>query len=182
MLNFSRYLPRSRKLRLGLLVLVVVFPLGAWRAVVHYRQRSYVNVLLGCTPAAGVAEAGFQFQEYDGSEPFRWTSGTAKLLVPIDAKQPPQCLWIRIETFRPKPIPVRFQVLVDDASVFNGSAPPGKWEKVFDLSSRRFSEHVMIELRSDTFVPKGVMDGGKNTDTRALGVQVKGIMLQRDEK
>jgi hypothetical protein len=40
----------------------------------------------------------------------------------------------------------------------------------------------MIELRSETFVPKGVMDKGKNTDTRMLGVQVKGVMLQRDAK
>ena len=63
----------------------------------------------------------------------------------------------------------------------DGLAPPGKWERSFDLSSRRFSKQVLIELRSESFVPKGVMDGGKNTDTRMLGVQVKGIMLRRDD-
>ena len=33
-----------------------------------------------------------------------------------------------------------------------------------------------------TFVPKGVMDGGKNTDARVLGVQVRGVMLKRDDE
>ena len=87
-----------------------------------------------------------------------------------------------IETFRPKAGAIRFQVLADGIAVFDGSAPLGKWEKTFDLSSNKFSDKVMIELRSETFVPKGVMDKGKNTDTRMLGVQVKGVMLQRDAK
>jgi hypothetical protein len=127
-------------------------------------------------------ESGFHFQEYNGSEPFRWTSSSARLLVPISVKRPPQRLWVSVETFRAKAGAVPFQVLIDDASLFDGSVPLGKWEKSFDLSSHAFSKQTMIELRCATFVPKGVMDGRKNTDTRVLGVQVKGIMLQRDKK
>jgi hypothetical protein len=181
MINPLYYLPGPPKLWLGLFVLVVVVPVVAWLGVSYHQHRSpYLNVMLGCTAVAGVKESGLHFQEYNGSEPFRWTNGNAKLLVPISVKRPPQRLWVSIETLRPKPTKVRCQVLVDDVPVFDGSAPLGKWEKDFDLSSHPFSKQVLIELRSETFIPKRLMDGGKNTDTRVLGVQVKGIMLQRD--
>jgi hypothetical protein len=157
----------------------VVIPLAAWQATAYYQARSpYLNVVLGCTRVEGVAESGFHFQEYLGSEPFRWTNGEAKLLVPISVKRPPQQLWLSIEVLRAKAGPIRLQILVDEDVVFDGLASLGKWEKTFDLSAHRFSRRVMIELRSETFEPKGVMDAGKNTDTRVLGVQVKGIMLK----
>jgi hypothetical protein len=182
MLNPFYLLPGSPRQQLGVLVLVVVIPLAAWQATAYYQARSpYLNVVLGCMRVEGVAESGFHFQEYIGSEPFRWTNGDAKLLVPISVKRPPQQLWLSIEMLRPKAGPVRSQLLVDEVAVFDGSVPLGKWERSFDLSSHRFSKQVIIELRSDTFAPKGVMDAGKNTDTRILGVQVKGIMLQRDD-
>ncbi|MFH1921610.1 MAG: hypothetical protein ABIP48_17230 [Planctomycetota bacterium] len=176
------YLRGPGKLWLGLFVLVVAPVLGVWQAIALYGQGAYLDVVLGCTPVEGILESGFHFQEYSGSEPFRWTHGGAKLLVPINPRRPPQHLWISIETLRPKAGPVRFQVLMDDILVFDESVPLGKWEKTLDLPSEQFSDKVMVELRSDTFVPKGVIDGGKNTDTRVLGVQVKGIMLKRDEK
>jgi hypothetical protein len=182
MINPLYYLPGSRKQQLSVLVLAVGVPLVVWQATVYYERRSpYLNVMLGRTAVKGVAESGFHFQEYTDSVPFRWTNGDAKLLVPISPRRPPQRLWISIETFRAKPTTVRFQVLVDDSAVFDGSVPLGSWEETFDLSSHRFSKQAMIEIRSATFVPKGLMDGGKNTDTRVLGVQVKGIMLQRGD-
>jgi hypothetical protein len=182
MLNPFYLLPGSPRQQLAVLALVLGVPLVVWQAAAYYQRRSpYLNVVLGCVPVKGVAESGFHFQEYNGSEPFRWTNGDAKLLVPISVKRPPEALWLSIETFRPKVAPIRFQLVVDDVAVFDGLAPPGKWERSFDLSSHPFSKQVMIELRSETFVPKGVMDGGKNTDTRVLGVQVKGIMLKRDD-
>jgi hypothetical protein len=136
--------------------------------------------MLGCEPVDGVAESGFHFQEHNGSEPFRWTNGAAKLLVPIDAA--PSRMWVSVDAFRPKAISVRLHVLVDGATVFDGSVPPGKWERTFYLRSQQFSEELLIELRSNVFVPKGVIHGGKSTDKRVLGVQVKGIMLQDDDE
>jgi hypothetical protein len=127
-----------------------------------------------------VEESGFHYQEYHDSEPFRWTDGAARLLIPIDS--PPQRVWVRVYTLRAEPPPVPFEMLVDGTSLFEGELPLGEWEGTFDLGSLQFSEQVVIELRSDTFVPEGVMDGGTNTDTRVLGVQVRGIMLQHDEK
>ncbi len=181
MVNVLDYLRGSGKLWLSLFVLIVAISLGVWQAIANYRQRAYLNLMLGCEPVEGVAESGFHFQEYSDSEPFRWTHGSAKLLVPISPKCPPQRLWVSIEILRPDATPVRFQVLVDDIVVFDGSAPHGKWEKSLELPSRQFSDKVMVELRSTTFIPKGVMDRGQNTDTRVLGVQVKGVMLKRDD-
>ncbi len=164
----------------GLLILLVAVPLGVRMAVSHLQHRSYLNVVLGCARVDGVEESGFYYQEYHDSEPFRWTDGAAKLLIPIDS--PPQRVWVRVYTLRAEATPVPFEILVDGTSVFEGELPLGEWEGTFDLGSHQFSEQVMIELQSDTFVPKGVMDGGTNTDTRVLGVQVRGIVLQHDEK
>lgn len=183
MINPLYYLPGPRKLWLGLFLFVAVVPLTTWQCVSYLQQRSpYLNVMLGSTAVKGVMESGFHFQEYVGAEPFRWTSSSARLLVPISVKRPPQRLWVSVEILRPKAGEVPFQVLIDEASLFDGPLPLGKWEKTFDLSSHPFSKRTMIELRCATFVPKGKMDAGKNTDTRVLGVQVKGIMLQSDEK
>jgi hypothetical protein len=77
--------------------------------------------------------------------------------------------------------PIRFQVVVDGENLYDGEVPAWKWEETFDLTSLEFSDKTMIELRSETFVPKGVMDEGLNTDTRVLGVQVQGVMLSRDD-
>jgi hypothetical protein len=162
----------------GLLILLVAVPLGVRRAVSHRQHGSYLNVLLGCAKVDGVEESGFHYQEYVGSEPFRWTDGEATLLVPIDT--PPRRLWVSGVTLRPDLTPVSLEILVDGTSLFEGVLPPGKWEKTFDLTSHPLSDQVTIELRSDTFVPEGVMDGGTNTDTRELGVQIRGIMLQHD--
>jgi hypothetical protein len=183
MVNTIHRLPGPRKLWLGLLVAAVALPL-AWQAIAHYREKSrwaYLNLVLGSTKVEGVLESGFHFQEYNGPDPFRWTNGTAKLIVPVSARRPPQRLRVSIETYRPKVMSIPFQVLVDNIPVFDGKIALGKWEKTFDLASHPFSQQVLVELRSGQFIPKGLMDRGKNTDTRRLGVQVKAIVLERDE-
>lgn len=182
MFNLLDYLPGARKRWLGVLVLAIALPLGIWKAAAYYPSKSYVNLMLGAVPVEGVRESGFHYQEYVGDEPFRWTNGFARLLVPVSAKEPPQRLWLSVGVLRPKVTPVRFQVLVDETMVFDGKLSSSRSEMPLDLASHSFSKQAVIELRSETFKPKGVMDGGKNLDPRELGVQVWGIMLQRDEK
>ncbi len=181
MRSFVACLLHARKWWLGIFFALALV-LGAWWAAAHYLGRSYVNVALGCMPVDGVAEAGFHYQEFEAQTPFRWTNGFARLLVPIDARRPPQRLWVSIENLRPQPTPVHLQVLVDEKTLFDGLVGPGMWQKFFDLGSHRFFAQTLIELRSDVFRPKGVMDGGKNTDPRVLGVKVHGIMLVRDQR
>ena len=181
-------LPASREPRMGrlvlmvvgLLILLVAVPLGVRMAVSHLQHRSYLNVVLGCKRVDGVEESGFHYQEYHDTEPFRWTDGAARLVIPIDT--PPRQVWVSVYTLRAEPTPVPFEILVDGTSLFEGELPLGEWERTFELGSHQFSERVAIELRSDTFVPEGVMDEGTNTDTRVLGVQIRGIMLQHDDR
>lgn len=161
---------------------VIAVGIVAAAVAVLRRPKSYVNVLLGCQAVEGVRDSGFHYQEYDQGVPFRWTNGRGKLLVPIDPRRPPQTLWVSLMTFRPKPDPVPFRILVDGKVVYDGTVPSGKWEKAFDLRSHQFGKEVMVELLSSTFVPKGVMEEGKNTDPRTLGVQVRGVMLKRDKQ
>ncbi|WP_460183850.1 hypothetical protein [Thermopirellula anaerolimosa] len=153
-----------------------------WAVVAHRSGRSFANVLLGCKEVEGVLDSGFHYQEYDQGQPFRWTNGHGKLLVPIDPKRSPQSLWVSVMTFRPKPDPIPFRIVVDGKVLYDGMIPSGKWEIDLDLRSRHFGKEVMIELLSSTFVPKGVMDGGKNNDPRTLGVQVRGLMLKRNNR
>ncbi len=41
----------------------------------------------------------------------------------------------------------------------------------------QLGDQLLLEIVSDTFVPRGVMDKGANTDDRSLGVQVRSIKL-----
>lgn len=181
MINPLDYVPTTRKFWIIFVVAVVAVALGTWLTYRHYHNMAYLDLMLGREEVEGVAESGFHYQEETDSKPFRWTNGDGKLLVPINTRRPPTRLWVSIETFRPKMKPIGFRVLVGDTVVFDGEVPPGKWEETFDLTNHQFSNPTMVELLSDTFIPEGVMDEGKNTDTRILGVQVQGVMLTRDE-
>ena len=175
------YLPGSRKVWLGALALAVAIAFGVWQVHTRARHASYLNRMLGCQKVEGVAESGFHFQEEFASKPFRWTNGQGKLLVPINRKRPPQGIWVCLEALRPQAMPVNLQIMLDGTAIFNGFVPPGNWEKTLDLTFHTFSDAAMIELRSATFVPGGTMNADRHPDRRVLGVQVKGIMLSRDD-
>lgn len=173
------YLLRSPKLWTTVLLSAAAVGLLVYQLYVHRKNLSYLNTPLGCQQVDGVAESGFHYQEHDNTIPFRWTNGNAKLLVPINTRHPPEQLWVQITALRPTMDPVRFQLLIDGEALHDGVVPPGKWDRTFDLSGHTFNDATLVELRSAVFVPKGVMDQGKNTDPRRLGVQVQGLKLVR---
>ena len=174
------YLPRSPKLWATVLLCAAVVGLLVYHLQVHRKNLSYLNIPLGCQQVDGVAESGFHYQEQSNAIPFRWTNGNAKLLVPVNTRHPPERLWVQIGALRPTMDPVRFQLLIDGEALYDGVVPPGSWETTFDLSDRTFNDATLVELRSAVFVPKSVMDHGKNTDPRTLGVQVQGLKLVRE--
>lgn len=182
MIRPLEHLSGSQRLWLGLMTIAILIVSATWYAWRQFHSVSYADVLLGCQKVEGVAESGFHYQEEAAASPFRWTNGRAKLLIPIDRRRPPHALWVSIGTLRPKMEKIPLQVLVDGTVQFDEPLPPGNWEHTFDLAGHSFSDTVLLELRSATFVPKGVMDQGRSTDTRVLGVQVKGIMLKREER
>jgi serine/threonine protein kinase len=179
--------PRAR-LWAGSLALVLVALLGAWglwpRAP---KQRlSFVNVTVGQEAVAGVEETGFHFQEYDVGQPFRWTNGNGRLVIPIDRAKPPGSLVVQLAVHRgPGVRHAQLQVVVNRRPLFSAAISPGSWEKVFDLSGIDLGEQVVVELISDTFSPLGHKRNdrrGQSDDGRALGVQVRGIKLLGDEQ
>ncbi len=131
----------------------------------------------------GVEDSGFYCQEYDqNSQPFRWTNGKARLVIPIDPENPPRGLAMQIFFFRPPMVKtIRLQILVNNRELFNHDIPPWKWEKTLDLSGLELGEEMTLDIFSDTFLPKGIMDHGANQDSRKLGVQVRSIKLVPEE-
>jgi hypothetical protein len=57
---------------------------------------------------------------------------------------------------------------------------PWKWQRTFDLAGIDLGEALVLDIVSDTFIPKD--DGGPKEDSRILGVQVKGVTLLRNEQ
>jgi eukaryotic-like serine/threonine-protein kinase len=162
------------------LTLAVVFLVG-WRSIPPQpRQRpSFVNVTLGDEFVPEVEESGFHFQEFYRGQPFRWTDGHARLVIPTDRTKPPEALLVRFTANRaPGVKKPRVSIVVNGRSLFEGDIPLARpWENVFDLRGIDLGEQVVLEVISDTFSPQG----GKvaSDDPRQLGVQVMGIKLLR---
>ena len=77
----------------GILVLAPLVVLGWW--LVGSRRSptstalagpSFLNMTLGNEPVAEIEEPGFYYQEFFKDEPFRWTDGKARLVIPLRAK------------------------------------------------------------------------------------------------
>jgi hypothetical protein len=143
-------------------------------------QPSFVAVPLGCKRVAAVADEGFSYDEFADGKPFRMTTGHGKLWIPIDPGRPPSSLSVQLDNRRPpKQRQIPLKIVVNDKTVFNEKIPtqPGVWEQVFKLSQLDLGDEVCVELISDTYVPRGAMDRGRNDDPRTLGVRVVGITL-----
>jgi hypothetical protein len=149
------------------------------------KKPSFIGVTLGSEPVEGVEESGFSYQEYDQDQPFRWTDGKGRLVIPLDKTAPPQALVMHLRIYRlPDVRSARLQVVANDQELFGGDVPVGRWDRTFDLSGINLGEQLVLELRSDTFAPLGIAvksakGGGKEVsdDPRALGVLVMGIKL-----
>jgi serine/threonine protein kinase len=139
-------------------------------------RKNVVGSVLGSQPVAEVKETGFYGQQYhmDG-QPFRWTNGQARLVIPLDRRKPPRALRLQLLAWRPEQAsPASLRIVVNRGEVFNDVVPREPWERTFDLSGIDLGEEMVLELVSDTFVPNE-FDGGR--DTRVLGVEVQGILL-----
>jgi RNA polymerase sigma factor (sigma-70 family) len=134
----------------------------------------FVNRVLGATVVPGVEEAGLWHTEFTkkSGEPFRWTNGAARLVVPL-WEGPPQALQVRLGVPIPRPVK-RLCIQVNGQAVFDEPlAMPFEWSRTFDLSKRSLGQEAVIDIISDTFVPT-------QHDERTLGVCVRGITLVRN--
>ncbi|MCP4682537.1 MAG: hypothetical protein GY864_09410 [Desulfobacterales bacterium] len=137
------------------------------------RELDYFNINLGAESAPMVWESGFHGQEWWNSIPLRWTNGAAKLIVPLDRNKLPKALRIILGATGPNGS--RLLVLVNNQSLFDEEIPAGSWHKIFSLTDISLGKQLIIELLSDTFVPKEIMEG--SLDSRTLGVSVRSIKL-----
>jgi hypothetical protein len=128
---------------------------------------------LGAEKVPGVEEQGFYGQQGRADKPLRWTNGAAKLVVPVEASRLPARLRVELAWTGPKG--TRLQIRVNGRGLYHEHVSSGEWTKTFALTGVKGGEPVIIELLSDTFVPKETLPG--SVDTRTLGVAVRGIWL-----
>jgi hypothetical protein len=138
---------------------------------------SFLDVDLGNHAVSGLEESGFYHDEHNlEGVPFRWTDGQARLVIPLDANEPPEALLLRLVRPRNSRLQVKVnnQELINEQNIF-GEIP---WQKTFDLHGLNLGNQLVLELLSDTLIPS-VVSNGKNTDGRVLGVRVYLIKLLR---
>jgi len=131
---------------------------------------------IGVEPIDGVEESGFHVPQRFGDIPARWTDGHARLSIPVSLENPPKAL--RVDLMSTGPNGTDFQVLLEDRVLFEGRLPTGRWSSTFDLRDLNLRSRIELELISDTFIPKGTIEG--NQDPRTLGVAVGGVWLLPD--
>ena len=119
---------------------------------------------------------GFLSQECIEGRPCRWTNGRGKVAIPLDPKYPPgRGLEIELTTSNPQGTELRLRTngreLCRDRLL-----PETLWSKTV-LFPEGFvhGQWLVIELLSDTFVPKEAIQGA--IDERRLGVLVRKIGL-----
>src|SRR5262249_36899974 len=125
----------------------------------------------------GVEDSGFYPDEENGEGPFRWTDGKARLVIPLDPKEPPQGLYVQLH--RPKS--TWLQITVNGRELVNEPAtvpPLPWWERTLDLNGLDPADRLVVEITSNALVP-AVVSPGQNEDPRTLGVKVRAIKLLR---
>jgi serine/threonine-protein kinase len=167
----------------GWLILACVFlaagALAGWMLwPVPSEPTALFNVTLGATAVAEVDERGLSYQEHDPKgDPFRWTDGRARLVIPIDKNKPPQALFVEIFVFRPPGVAGWLRLIANQMELVHEEVRNWRFRRTFDLRGIDLGDKLVLEILSDTFVPQGVMDNGTNNDPRTLGVQVRAIKL-----
>jgi hypothetical protein len=137
----------------------------------------------GCSPSPRVVNIGdgkqdlsyllygFYDPELSAQGPFRWTNGNAAMTLPFPCRNPPYELTIRVGFTGPEG--ARLRVSLDSSELFNQFIGPGEWTGVFKVNNTLTQERAFIELSSDTFVPRELLEG--STDDRTLGIALYAI-------
>lgn len=120
----------------------------------------------------GVTSSGFLPTQSTGRGDLRWTTGEARLSVPIDPRSPPAALTVVVLTTGPQK---RLRLAVDECPLFEGSIF-GRWERTFPLEGCRLdSSPAVIEVHSNVHLDAG-------TPGRRLGVAVGAIRFANGER
>jgi uncharacterized Zn ribbon protein len=136
----------------------------------------YVDVSLGSEKAFGVSESGFNEQEFRDKMPARWTSGAARLIVPLNENRLPKAIGVDIvSTGGTKIKEKRVKIVANGYRLFDGQVPDEGFSQLFSLAHVPLGKQLVIELLSDTHIPMEIIKG--STDDRTLGIFVRDIRL-----
>ena len=154
--------------------LLVLVPALASAQETKVAAKKTSRPMLGAERVRGVAESGFYNTEWGQSdEPFRWTNGSARLIVPFGGPVP-VALHVRLGLGVPKP--TKLTIRANGTPLFDETVKPQtEWARTFDLAGVVTDSPLTIEIVSDTFIPSGAKNQG--TDDRDLGVCVRGVTL-----
>jgi serine/threonine protein kinase len=138
---------------------------------------SYLDQTLGLQTLPEVEEEGFLDPEPSKrawpGETFRWTTGAARLVVPL-GERAPQALFIRLGLTNPRS--VQLGIRINGQSLFEERFFLKRdWSRTFDLSGMSLGKAAAIEIISDTVIP--AQQGWGPTDQRTLGVCFLGASL-----
>ena len=148
--------------------------IGIYKITEKINHSGYINTNFGNEKILGIRESGFYKQEFLDKTPVRWTSGVAKLVVPLSEKRLPKAIALDIAStggMKQKGL----QVLANGYKLFDGQIPDGGYSQSFSLANVPLWKELNIELLSDTNIPIKTIPG--STDQRALGVLMKDVRL-----
>ncbi len=132
--------------------------------------------LLGAETVPGVEESGFYGTHFNHlGQPYRWTNGHARLVIPIDPARAPQKVRLQLWPWRPaRAGRGRLRILINQRELFNEPVSSERWDRTFALDSVDLGKEMVLEIVGDTFVPSKY-DGGSGTFP--VGVHVFGVQL-----
>jgi hypothetical protein len=127
-----------------------------------------LNLISATARSWGVRLRGFYRRERSGARSFRWTSGRAEVMVPLNGI-PPQAIRVGfVRSSRPETV---VRILANDCPLFEGTLPRHGWEALLPLGPCRVTgRELRISIDSDVVRPE--------RDGRTLGVAVRHILLE----
>lgn len=108
------------------------------------------SLLIGPLPVVGVHYEGFHDVQFDIDRYFAWTTGDAKISVPVDPGTQLSGIQLKfLDVVKPG---TKFTVSLNGSVVFEGSVQPGSYVYEIDISSVKIdSSAVEIKIHSDAF-------------------------------
>jgi serine/threonine protein kinase len=170
---------KNRGVVASVLVLAIVASVCSWLFWPWRDKYWYLNTSLGNQFIPEVQESGFHQEEFNkAGEPYRWTNGNARLVIPIDRRKPPTGLVVQLFLVRPAQVnTVWVQIVANNHELTKQQvsleksegmswSPPG----VLDLTGIDVGDELVLDIISDTFIPQ-------ETTPRTLGVVVRRVEL-----
>jgi|GEM_PF-1434084 len=133
----------------------------------------------GGTPAWNVEESGLHGQEYNGSEPFRWTDGNAQFNIGYTLSRKPLSAILDIFSTKPGGQPIK--IYVNEALAFDQFVQENEKSLTIPLKDAPLTDtQNSIRIVSEKWIPINI--DSQSTDERELGLAISGITLMFDEK